>query len=110
MRVLVYCQAFEDYNIDAKEGEAPYFKFKSGADYECIVPDDTRITNVIAQIFAFVSSGQDDQSSDWREFPTKWEILQDGELTEMEKSYKEHGDTYSWVKLKYENHRIVGRI
>lgn len=100
-RVLVYCQAFEDYG-DAKAGQ-PYYKFKYGSDYQCIVPDEAHMTNVLASMYTFISNlnAPQEQGDRWLEFPTHHDIRDVGDLTELEKSYAQHGDVYPWVKLAY---------
>jgi hypothetical protein len=107
MRILVHTQTFEDYNWH-EETPTAYMKFKGGDTYECIVPDDTREQNVICAMFLYINSlilddlkEQNINNLGHIDFARSWEVMEDSELTEMEKQYDEYGEVYPLTKLQF---------
>lgn len=102
-RVLVFSQWFEDYNLEDLNVKNAMYKFKHGHNFECIVPEDERIQNVVRSMYQYVTTqSQFNQNGIYEEFPVQWETLGEHDLTELEIQYKEYGDKYPLVKLLYD--------
>lgn len=106
MRIIVHTQYFENYNTDNWKSSVMHVKFKGGSEYACIVPDDTRLENVVLAMYrAIACMNHDDELTSFgsQEFPISWEQLKDDELTKREKDYISWGDKPVTYIMEYKD-------
>ena len=66
------------------------------------------LTNVIAAMYNYIALQNASITLPfWVEFPTSHQILEEGELTDMEKQYAEYGDKFPLTKVKYDNGQVT---
>jgi hypothetical protein len=93
MQLLITTQIQENYGAHDwdGEGECPqYWKFKGGQDYKFDLGSTVRNAEALAELVEHFRGKIDHDSVGYREYIIGWDVVEDGYLTDFEKSQLEY--------------------